>query len=82
MKYLSVNSFPDHLITIQETLEKEPIILSRENEEIAVILSVNDYKKLLEINKKEFQEFCDKVGQKAMLKGLTEDKLKAILEDE
>ncbi len=82
MKYFSSNLISDSLSSILETIRQEPVIIAREQEEIAVILSIEDYKKLIASNVEEFQRFCDLVAEKAKKKGLTEEKLLEILQDE
>ena len=82
MKYFSSNLISDSLSSILETIRQEPVIIAREQEEIAVILSIEDYKKLLGSKVEEFQLVCDRVAEKAQKKGLTAEKLLEILQDE
>jgi prevent-host-death family protein len=82
MQYLSSNSIINNISTILETVKKEPVVISQEQEEVAVILSIEEYQKIVSYNIQDFQYFCDRVGQKAEAKGLTESKLLEILADE
>jgi hypothetical protein len=47
-----------------------------------VVLSSAEYDRLRGLNVAEFQEFCDRVGRKAVERGLTEKKLTALLADD
>jgi prevent-host-death family protein len=79
MQYLSSSSIFNNLSTILEIVKQEPVIISQEQEEVAIVLSMKEYQKILSNNIRDFQYFCDQVGQKAQEKGLTEEKLFDIL---
>ncbi len=82
MQYLSSNSIINNISTILETVKKEPVFISQEQEEVAVILSIEEYQKIVSYNIQDFQDFCDGVGRKAEAKGLTQSKFLEILADE
>ena len=55
--------------------------LSRDkNKDAAVIISPQDYERLIRLNLEEFQQFREDVAQQAAQSGLTEAKLSAILD--
>lgn len=83
MQYVSSNIMTtDNISNILDKIKQEPVVISQEEKEIAVILSIEEYQKIVSHNIKDFQDFCDRVGQKAEAKGLTENKLSEILADE
>ncbi|MGI0482875.1 type II toxin-antitoxin system prevent-host-death family antitoxin [Geminocystis sp. CENA526] len=82
MQYFSSNLIKNNISTILETVKKEPVVISQEQEEVAVILSIEEYQKIVSYNIQDFQDFCDRIRQKAEAKGLTESKLLEILADE
>jgi len=47
-----------------------------------VVLSPQEYDRLRALNIDEFERFCDRVAGQAAARGLTEDKLTAILQDD
>jgi len=65
MQYLSSSSIFNNLSTILEIVKQEPVIISQEQEEVAIVLSMKEYQKILSNNIRDFQYFCDQVGQKA-----------------
>jgi hypothetical protein len=81
MQYLSSNVIVNGLSSVLELVKREPVIIFEEQEEVAVILSMKEYQRILANNVKDFQSFCDRVGQKAQDRGLTEEKLLEILTD-
>jgi hypothetical protein len=72
----------DNLSSILANLPQEPVVIAQGEEEIAVLLSMNEYRKITAKNVQDFQVFCDLIGQKAQARGLTEEKLSEILSDE
>lgn len=82
MQYLSSNKIADNISSILEVIKREPVVISQQQEEVAVILSMEEYQRIVYYNIKDFNDFCDQVGQKAKNKGLTESKLSEILADE
>ena len=79
MQYLSSNVNVIGLSNILEVVKREPVVIFEEQEEVAVILSIKEYQRILANNVKDFQYFCDHIGQKAQDRGLTEEKLLKIL---
>lgn len=79
MQYLSSNVIVNGLSNVLELVKCEPVVIFQEQEEVAVILSMKEYQMILANNVKDFQSFCDRVGQKAQDRGLTEEKLLEIL---
>jgi hypothetical protein len=47
-----------------------------------VLLSPQEYDRLRALNTEEFQRFCDRIGERAAARGMTEEKLAEILADE
>ena len=81
MQYLSSNVIVNGFSNVLEVVKREPVVIFEEQEEVAVILSMKEYQRILANNVKNFQSFCDRVGQKAQDRGLTEEKLLEILID-
>ena len=80
MIYLSATEAKQNFTEFLDKAEKEPITIQRQDKDSVVVLSVLKYQKLTKLLKDEFQQFCDQVGKNAEEKGMTEEKLKAILE--
>jgi hypothetical protein len=50
--------------------------------DVAVIMSADEYQRLVHLNVSEFQRFCDQVGARAQAAGMTEDVLQELLRDD
>ena len=51
----------------------------KKNRDVAVIMSIENYQRITRINLQEFQQFRANIGNRALEKGLTEDKLQELL---
>jgi hypothetical protein len=56
-------------------------MIRKQNRDVAVIMSIEDYQRITRINIQEFQKFRDSIGKKAQKSGLTEEKLNELLSD-
>lgn len=79
MRYISATDAKQRLAALLDAAQREPIVIQRQNRDIAVVLSRAEYDRLRGLNVAEFQEFCDRIGRKAEELGLTEKKLAALL---
>jgi antitoxin Phd len=82
MIYLSTTEAKQNFTEFLDKAQKEPITIQRQDQDLVVVLSVLEYQRLTKLLKNEFQEFCDQVGKNAEVKGMTEEKLKEILESD
>ena len=81
MQYVSATEAKQRLAAILDAAQTEPVMIKRQNREVAVVLSPRDYDRLRGMNISEFEQFCDKVGKDAINEGLTEEKLAEILSE-
>ena len=79
MRYISATDAKQRLAALLDAAQREPVVIRRQNRDVAVLLSTEEYNRLRGLNIAEFQEFCDRVGRKAVERGLTEKKLAALL---
>jgi len=82
MKYVSATDAKQGLAALLDAAQREPIVIRRQKRDVAVLLSAHEYEKMREFNVSEFQRFCDRVSAQASARGLTDSKLKKLLEDE
>jgi prevent-host-death family protein len=82
MKSVSANEAKQSLGRVLDAAQREPIVIRKHNRDAAIVISPAEYDRLRGINAAEFSAFCDRVGQAAGRKGLTESKLNALLGDE
>ncbi len=65
-----------------DAAQQGPVIIEREHEEVAVILSARQYRLWRQEAIEEFNRFCDEMSDRAEARGMTEEKLKELLEDD
>jgi prevent-host-death family protein len=82
MRHISATDAKQRLAALLDAAQREPVMIRRQNRDVAVVLSPAEYDRLRGLNVEEFQEFCDRVGRKAVEQGLTEKKLAALLADD
>jgi prevent-host-death family protein len=82
MRYVSATAAKQHLAELLDAAQREPVIIRRQKRDVAVVLSPQEYDRLRALNAAEFQRFCDRVGKRAVGRGVTKRKLDAILADD
>lgn len=81
MRYVSDADAEQRLPALVDAAQREPVIIRRQNRDIAVLLSSEEYDRLRTRNLAEFDRFCDRIAEGAAVRGLTEEKLAEILAD-
>jgi antitoxin Phd len=81
MHYVSATEAKQRLAALLDAAQREPVTIRRQNRDVAVLLSPQEYDRLRAINIDEFERFCDSVAERAAARGLTEDKLTKLLAD-
>ena len=79
MRYVSATEAKQALAAVLDAAQREPVVIRRQQREVAVILSMQEYERLTALNIEEFQRFCDRIGEQAKERGLTEEKLSELL---
>jgi antitoxin Phd len=82
MRYVSATDAKQRLAALLDAAQREPVMIRRQNRDVAVLLSPQEYDRLRALNTDEFQRFCDRIGERAAAQGMTEEKLAEILADE
>lgn len=79
MQYISATDAKQSFSATIDLAQREPVVIRRQNRDVAVILSPQDYDRIRKINIEDFQQFRKKMGMYAKKKGLNEDILNKIL---
>jgi len=81
MKTIAASEARKSFASVIDEAAREPIVIQRQQRNVAVVLSMQEYERLQQLNRAEFQRFCDAVGQRAKAAGLTEKRLAKLLDD-
>lgn len=81
MQYISATDAKQRLAALLDAAQREPVVIRRQNRDIAVVLSPREYDRLRALNLAEFDRLCERVSATAQANGLTEAKLAEILAD-
>jgi hypothetical protein len=79
MRYVSATDAKLKLDALLDAAQHEDIVFRRQEQDLAVLVSPQEYDRLRGLNAAEFERFCDMVGAQAAACGLTKDKLDEIL---
>ena len=81
MKTVSATDAKQRLAALLDAAQREPILIRRQNRDVAVIMSAEEYERIRGAENDEFEKFCDRVGAEAVKRGLTEEILADILKN-
>lgn len=81
MKTVSATDAKQRLAALLDAAQREPVLIRRQNRDVAVIMSTEEYERMRGANNDEFERFCDRVSEQAKARGLTEEILANILKD-
>lgn len=81
MKTIAASDARQSFASVIDAAAREPIVIRRQQRDVAVLLSMQEYERLTQLNKAEFQRFCDAVGQRAAAAGMNARELAKLLAD-
>lgn len=82
MRTVTASEARQGLAEIIEAARREPVVIQRQKRDVAVVMSMDEYERLVNLNVAEFQRFSDRVGAKAREAGMTEEALQGLLSGE
>ncbi|MCK8515864.1 type II toxin-antitoxin system Phd/YefM family antitoxin [Methylonatrum kenyense] len=81
MKTFSASEAKQRFGALIEAANREPVKIQRHQRDVAVVLSMDEYERLIRFNVNEFQRFCDQIGTSARRAGVSEEELNKLLND-
>jgi antitoxin YefM len=82
MKTVAATEAKNRLGAILDEAQREPIVIRRQERDIAVVLSMADYERLRSGNIQAFLDLRNQVAAEAAANGLTEERLNDLLADD
>ena len=79
MKTISATDAKQRFAMVLDAAQKEPVLIRRQNRDVAVVLSPEQFHRMRGYLKEELLQLCERVGQRAVAAGLTEEKLAELL---
>ena len=82
MKIVAATDAKNRLGAILDEAQREPIVIRRQDRDIAVVLSMADYERLRAGNIRAFLDLRKEVAAQAAARGLTDKRLRKLLKDD
>ena len=79
MQTISASNAKQSFASMLEQITREPVVIQRHSRDVAVVLSMDEYRRLARLNVEDFRRFCDEVSGAAKKRGLTAAKLARLL---
>lgn len=79
MAVVSASEAKQGLASIIDLAAREPVVIRRHERDVAVLMSMDEYRRLSGLAVAEFRRVADEVADRARGRGLTPDKLEELL---
>jgi prevent-host-death family protein len=81
MKIVSATDAKQRLGSVLDSAQREPVMIRRQNRDVAVIISVEQYELIRRNKIKELHRLINRIGTQAKARGMTQQVLTNILKD-
>ena len=76
---VSATDAKQRLAALLDAAQREPVLIRRQNRDVAVIMSAGEYERMRDRAAADFQRFCDRVAAQAKARGMTASVLRKLL---
>jgi antitoxin Phd len=81
MKIVSATDAKQRMAALLDAVQREPVLIRRQNRDVAVIMSAEEYDRIRGVNNAELKRLCERVSEQAAARGLTDEILADLLKD-
>jgi len=81
MKTVTATDAKQRLAALLDAAQREPVLIRRQNRDVAVIMSAEEYDRIRGVNNVELKRLCERVSAQAAARGLTDEILADLLKD-
>jgi prevent-host-death family protein len=81
MRSVSATEAKQRLAALLDAAQREPVVIRRQNRDVAVIMSAEAYERIRGGNIEELDRLCERVSKQAAARGLTDEILAGLLKD-
>ncbi len=82
MKTFAATEAKQRFGAVIDAAQREPVVIQRQNRDVAIVLSPEDYERIRKFNTFELDKAWDELSRQAQANGLTEEILQEILADD
>lgn len=81
MKSVSATEAKQRFAALIDAAQREPVVIRRQNRDVAVIVSAEEYERVRGAQVEELDRLCERVSEQAAARGLTDEILTDLLKD-